>query len=310
MLGVDVDNLGKRYGDLDAVRGVSFAIRPGEVFGLLGPNGAGKTTTISMLSTLLRPSYGDAHVFGKSVVSEVRSVRRLVGIAPQDISLYPNLSAVENLDFFGRIYGVPSARLRTRAAELLDLVGLTARADERVDTYSGGMKRRLNLACGLVHEPRLLLLDEPTVGVDPQSRDHILGAVRRIAEGGMTVLYTTHYMEEAERFCDRIAIMDEGRIVAAGTLAELLQIVGMGEVIEIEGAPVAGEATRLGAIPGVTHVETTPHSTRLVVADSSRALAPVAAIVAERPGGVEGLNLHRVNLEQVFLQMTGKELRD
>src|SRR5215470_17508996 len=255
MLGVDVDNLGKRYGDLDAVRGVSFAIQPGEVLGLLGPNGAGKTTTISMLSTLLRPSYGDAHVFGKSVVSDVRSVRRLVGIAPQDISLYPNLSAVENLDFFGRIYGVASARLRTRAAELLDLVGLTARADERVDTYSGGMKRRLNLACGLVHAPRLLLLDEPTVGVDPQSRHHILTAIHGIARQGTTVLYTTHYMEEAERLCDRIAIMDEGRIVATGTLAELLQIVGMGEVIEIRATLGDGERARLRALPEVTHLE-------------------------------------------------------
>jgi ABC-2 type transport system ATP-binding protein len=310
MLGVDVDNLGKWFGDLEAVRGISLAIRPGEVFGLLGPNGAGKTTTLSMLSTLLRPSYGDACIFGKSVASDVRGVRQLVGLAPQDISLYPNLTARENLDFFGRIYSVPRRRLPPRREELLELVGLTTRPDQLVETYSGGMKRRLNLACALVHEPRLLLLDEPTVGVDPQSRDKILGAVRQIAQQGMTVLYTTHYMEEAERFCDRIAIMDEGRIVAAGTLSELLQIVGMGEVIEIPGAALEGEVARLRTVPGVTHVETTAHLTRLVVANISRALAPIAAIVAERPDGVEGLDIHPVNLERVFLQLTGKALRD
>jgi ABC-2 type transport system ATP-binding protein len=310
MLGVDIDNLGKRFGDVDAVRGISLAVQPGEVFGLLGPNGAGKTTTLSMLSTLLRPSYGDATIFGKSVVSDVRGVRQLVGLAPQEVSLYPNLTAQENLDFFGRLYSMPHRRLRARADELLALVGLTARSDERVDTYSGGMKRRLNLACGLVHEPRLLLLDEPTVGVDPQSRDHILAAVRQLAQQGLTILYTTHYMEEAERFCDRIAIMDEGRIVAAGTLPELLQIVGMGEVIEIAGAAAEGEEARLRAIPGVTRVETTPGRTRLVVANARRALVPIADIVADRPDGVETLDIHPVNLERVFLQLTGKELRD
>jgi ABC-2 type transport system ATP-binding protein len=310
MLGVEIDNLGKRFGTLEAVRGISFGIREGEAFGLLGPNGAGKTTTLSMLSTLLPPSYGDARIFGASLSADTRGVRQLVGLVPQDVSIYPNLTARENLHFFGQIYGVPARQLRGRSDELLDLVGLTARAEDLVHTYSGGMKRRRNLAWGLVHEPRLLLLDEPTVGVDPQSRNHILSAIRDIAKRGTTVLYTTHYMEEAERLCDRIAIMDEGRIVAAGTLAELLAIVGIGEVIEIRGELAECDRDRLGAIPAVTRVETSEHCTRIFVTDASRALAPIAAIVAERTGAIEHLEIHPVNLEGVFMHLTGKALRD
>jgi len=310
-LGVDIDNLGKRFGDLEAVRGISLEVRAGEAFGLLGPNGAGKTTTLSMLSTLLAPSYGDARVFGKSLTADVWAVRKLVGIVPQDVSLYPNLTARENLHFFARIYEAPARRVRARAQELLELVGLDSRADDLVETYSGGMKRRLNLACGLVHDPRVLLLDEPTVGVDPQSREHILDAIHELARAGTTVLYTTHYMEEAERVCDRIAIMDEGRIVAAGTLAELLQIVGMGEVVEIDGGVTEDDRARLRAIPEVTQVEAVnPRLTRVFVNSAARALAPIAAIVAARADAVDGLEMHPVNLEQVFMHLTGKALRD
>jgi len=309
-LGVEVENLGKRFGTVDAVRGISLAIREGEAFGLLGPNGAGKTTTLSMLSTLLPPSSGDARVFGRSLTADVRGVRQLVGLVPQDVSLYPNLTARENLDFFGRIYGVAALPRRRKADELLELVGLTARAGDLVHTFSGGMKRRLNLACGLVHEPRLLLLDEPTVGVDPQSRQHILDAIQAIARGGTTVLYTTHYMEEAERLCDRIAIMDEGRIVAIGTMEELLRIVGIGEVIEIHGTLGEADQARLRTIPQVHHVETGERLTRLVVEDAARALGPIGAIVAERAGAIEEIDIHPVNLERVFMHLTGKALRD
>src|SRR5262249_38690824 len=228
--GVDLVGLGRSFGDLDAVRDVSLHIEEGETVGLLGPNGAGKTTTLSMLATLLPPSSGDARIFGASLCRDAGAVRSLVGLAPQEISLYPELTADENLSFFGRIYGVGGATLRTRADELIDLVGLTPRRHDRVASYSGGMKRRLNLACSLLHAPRLLLLDEPTVGVDPQSRDRIFEAIRSLARNGKTILYTTHYLEEAERLCDRITIMDEGRILAAGTLDELLRIVGLGEV--------------------------------------------------------------------------------
>jgi len=309
-LGVEVDHLGKSYGATEAVRGIAFSIREGEAFGLLGPNGAGKTTTLSMLATLVPPSYGDARIFGSSLTGDVQRVRQLVGLVPQDISLYPDLTAWENLEFFGRIYGVSGTGLRSRAEELLALVGLTARAGERVDTYSGGMKRRLNLACGLVHEPRLLLLDEPTVGVDPQSRHHILTAIHGIARQGTTVLYTTHYMEEAERLCDRIAIMDEGRIVALGTLAELLAIVGVGEVIEIRGVLDPRDLAALRAIREVTRVETIKNVTNVVVNDASRALGPVALVLSERIGSVDGIEMHPVDLDRVFMHLTGKALRD
>jgi ABC-2 type transport system ATP-binding protein len=308
--GVEVEDLHKQFGSIEAVRGVSFHIQAGEVFGLLGPNGAGKTTTLSMLCTLLRPSHGDARIFGKSLLQDVVGVRRLVGLVPQDISLYPTLTARENLTFFGQVYGVARRSLGARAEHLLELVGLRSRADEPVHTYSGGMMRRLNLACGLIHEPRLLLLDEPTVGVDPQSRQHILDAIREIARQGMAVLYTTHYMEEAERFCDRIAIMDEGRIAATGSLPELLQIVGMGELIELRWVPDAGSLARLRAIEDVAQVETVDGVTRICVANAGRALGPIAAIIADCSGTVDGLEIHPVNLERVFMRLTGKALRD
>lgn len=227
---VEIAGLGHRYGDLEAVSDLSLEIGEGETFGLLGPNGAGKTTTLSMLSTLLSPSSGDALIFGRSLRKEVEAVRQVVGLAPQEISLYPDLSAEENLLFFGRIHGVRGAELRRRCARLLELVELTERRRDPVRTYSGGMRRRLNLAASLVHEPRLLLLDEPTLGVDPQSREKLLHVVNEIAVNGATVVYTTHYMEEAERLCDRIAIIDQGRVIAMGNLQELLAIAEPREV--------------------------------------------------------------------------------
>jgi ABC-2 type transport system ATP-binding protein len=310
MLGLAVNNLGKRFGAVEAVRGISFDVSVGETVGLLGPNGAGKTTTLAMLSTLLPPSCGDASIFGTRLTVDVRAVRHLIGLVPQDISVYPDLTARENLVFFGEIYQVPRRRLRPRADELLEMLGLSARADDRVGTYSGGMKRRLNLACGLVHQPRLLLLDEPTAGVDPQARNHILSIVREIARQGTAVLYTTHYMEEAEQVCDRIAIMDEGRIVAQGTLDQLLHIAGEGKVVEIRGDLSEIDCGRLRAIPEVTRVETAGDVTRIAVADVGRALASIAPLLTERGAAIRSLEIHSANLEEVFMHLTGKALRD
>jgi ABC-2 type transport system ATP-binding protein len=308
--GVHLRGLARSFGEVEAVRGVSMHIEEGETVGLLGPNGAGKTTTLSMLATLLGPSAGDADIFGASLCREAWTVRRLVGLAPQEVSLYPELTADENLRFFGRLYGLGGSRIRERADALLDLVGLLPRRHDRVATYSGGMKRRLNLACSLLHAPRLLLLDEPTVGVDPQSRDRIFDAIRELARGGKTILYTTHYMEEAERLCDRIIIMDEGRIVAAGTIGELLRIVGMGEVIELSGSgEVLGDG-RLASVPGVSKIERGERSIRIFVESAARALPAIAALVATAGEKLRAVQIYPVDLERVFMHLTGKQLRD
>ncbi len=304
---VRIDELARSFGPVEAVRGISLEIQEGETFGLLGPNGAGKTTTLSMLSTLLAPSSGDARIFGESLRRNVSEVKRIVGLAPQEISLYPDLTAEENMVFFGRISGVRGRRLHTRVKELLELVGLTPRRGERVRIFSGGMKRRLNLACSLVHAPRLLLLDEPTVGVDPQSRENLFQGIESFASEGTTVIYSTHYMEEAERLCDRIAIMDEGRIAAVGTREELLEIVGEGEVIEIRGRT---DTARLRRVAEVVDVESGGGVTRLLVRDAARALGPIGAALAESGHTEDGIEVYPVNLERVFMHLTGKELRD
>jgi ABC-2 type transport system ATP-binding protein len=303
-------DLARSFGGFEAVRGISLEIPAGETFGLLGPNGAGKTTTLSMLSTLLKPSRGDVLVFGASAVGDPAEVRRRVGLAPQQISLYPTLTGEENLAFFGRLHGVGPAAGRQRVERLLELVGLAARRADPVHTYSGGMQRRLNLACSLIHEPRLLLLDEPTAGVDPQSRENLFEVIQRIASAGTTIVYTTHYIEEAERLCDRIAILDEGRIAAVGTLQELLGMIGMGEVIEIRGAAAARRADSFEALPEVVKVERDEDVVRLYVSSASRALTLLAGLLRESGDQIESLEVYRVSLERVFMHLTGKALRD
>jgi len=303
-------DLARSFGSLEAVRGISLEIPAGETFGLLGPNGAGKTTTLSMLATLLPPTRGDVLVFGASAVDEPSEVRRRVGLAPQQISLYPMFTAEENLDFFGTLYGVPPAVRRQRIDRLLEQVGLAPRRADRVHTYSGGMQRRLNLACSLIHEPRLLLLDEPTAGVDPQSREKLFEVVREIAEAGTTIVYTTHYIEEAERLCDRIAILDEGRIAAVGTLRELLGALGMGEIIELRGPAIAGARLAREALPGVVKVERDNGVLRLFVKTAVDARALIAGPLREVEEEIESLVVHRVSLERVFMHLTGKALRD
>ena len=305
---LDVQGLRKAYGTLQAVDGVSFRIHAGETYGLLGPNGAGKTTTISVIATRLRPTSGDALVFGHSVGSNVGGVRRMIGFAPQDLSLYPGLTAFENLQFFGRMYGVPNARLKRRADELLEFVGLETRRDDRVDTYSGGMKRRLNLAISLVHEPRLLLLDEPTVGIDAQSRERIFSVIRELRTRGAAILYTTHYMEEAERLCDRMAIMDEGKIIAMGTLDALLGAHECSEIIDVHGLPSGVDVNRLREAPGVDRVELREHGVRLFVKNAATVLTPIQQAIG-RADGVH-IEISRFSLEKLFLELTGKELRD
>ncbi len=304
-----VNGLRKAYGRVVAVQDLSFEITEGEVFGLLGPNGAGKTTTISMIATQLRPTAGDAWVFGHSVQKETKRVRELIGLVPQDISLYPQLTARENIKFFGRMYGVPREKLDQRVEELLELVGLENRQNEPVEEFSGGMKRRLNLAVSLVHEPKLVLLDEPTVGVDPHSREKIFSIVRTLRDNGTALLYTTHYMEEAERLCDRIGIMDEGKIIAMGPLMQLLTNAGCSEVIDVRGLPPSFDWKSLHEIPGVCRVEHFDSGARLFVSRAVHALTPLHGRLARYADQVT-IEIAPLSLENLFLQLTGKELRD
>ena len=303
-------DLRRDYGDREVVRGVSLEVPEGEIFGLLGPNGAGKTTLLSMISTRVRPTSGDAWVHGKHVVHDVHSVRRLLNVAPQEEALYPSLTAAENLAFFAELYGVPRAERARRVAEALEAVELTGRKDDRVSTYSGGMRRRLNLGCALVSGPRLVLLDEPTVAVDPQSRAHIFDAVRALRARGTTIIYTTHYLEEAESLCDRIAIMDEGKIVACGTLPELLATSHATEVIELRLLAAPATVAPLEAVEGVQKVETVGNEIRLFTTRAQHALPRVYRALSAIGHGVVRTRVTPVTLDDVFLELTGKELRD
>jgi ABC-2 type transport system ATP-binding protein len=305
---LSVSELRRSYGSFEAVKGISFEIAHGEVFGLLGPNGAGKTTSISMLATAMRPSGGDATVLGHSISSERDPVRRVVGLVPQEISIYPALTAVENVRFFGRMYGVAAALLDERANTLLDMVGLTQRRNDRAETFSGGMKRRLNLAVSLVHQPKVLLLDEPTAGVDPQSRQLIFEIVRDLRERGAAILYTTHYMEEAQALCDRLGVMDEGKIVAMGTLGELLTRLECSETVEIRGVPPQEIRARFGNHTAVSRIDVEGETSRLLVTDVKSILGPLQQAFDQRSDVT--LQISPMSLGDLFLQLTGKELRD
>jgi len=304
-----VVGLSKRYGTRAAISDLNFDIGEGEIFGLLGPNGAGKTTTIAMLATQRRPSAGDATVFGYSARKETRLVRQMIGIAPQEISLYPDLTAAENLQFFGRIYGVKESELGKRMDELLALVGLDTHRDDQVCIFSGGMKRRLNLAVSLVHRPKLILLDEPTAGVDPQSREQILKIITGLRNEGNAILYTTHYMEEAERLCDRLGILSEGKLVAVGTLDALLSDLEFAEIIEVRGLPAGTDLAGIRAFEGVNHVEHREGIIRLYVKRAADFLWPLQRIISRSDQNVR-LKIAPLSLEDVFLQLTAREIRD
>lgn len=295
-----------------AVDGVSFEIQEGEIFSLLGPNGAGKTTTISILSCLLKPDAGEARVGGFSVTREAEKVKKLIGVVPQDIALYEDLSGRENLLFWGRMYGLKGTTLNNRVDEVLELIGLVDRQKDRLQKYSGGMKRRVNIGAALLHKPRLLYLDEPTVGIDPQSRRAILDGVKAFNAAGVTVLYTTHYMEEAQELSNRIGIMDKGAMIALGTQDELVRLVGERTRIDLA---VDHEAQTLAAqwrgLPGVADVSEPEDGRLWLFVDDANTLMPrlfdEARVVGAR---ITEINLAEPNLEMVFLHLTGRALRD
>ncbi len=304
-------DLRKRFGDLVAVDGVSFHIRAGETYGLLGPNGAGKTTTISMVAGLLARDGGDVVVAGQPLTARSTQEKAAIGLVPQDLALYPDLTGRENLAFFGGLYGMRKAELERRVTDVLEIIGLVERADDRTDEYSGGMKRRLNIGLGLLHGPKLLILDEPTVGVDPQSRRAILDSVEQLSTEGMSVLYTTHYMEEAERVCDRVGIIDEGKLVAEGTRRELVALVGKRDRIHLAAS---GDLRAAGAAASrmepVSETSVTSESIELIASGGRTLLPTLLATVHDAGATVSSVDVIEPDLEAVFLHLTGKALRD
>jgi ABC-2 type transport system ATP-binding protein len=304
-------DLRKRFGELVAVDGVGFQIEPGETYGLLGPNGAGKTTTISMIAGLLDRDGGEVMVAGQPVGTTSVRAKAAIGYVPQELALYPDLTGRENLRFFARLYGLGASETRLRSDQVLEVIGLADRADGRVKEYSGGMKRRLNIGIGLLHRPGLLILDEPTVGVDPQSRNAILESVASLSAEGMAVLYTTHYMEEAERLCDRVGIIDLGALRAEGTRRELVGLVGGRDRVELTAdGDLDAAASLAGSLPAVQ--EASPHegSLDLIVDDARTVLPRILEAVRGAGASVSAVEVKEPNLEAVFLHLTGKALRE
>jgi len=310
---LEVHNLVKKYADLTAVKGISFDIQEGEIFSLLGPNGAGKTTTISVLSTLFTPTSGDATICGHSVTREPMAVKNCIGVVPQELALYEDLTAQENLNFWGSMYGLSGKALSTRIDEVLEQIGLMDRAKQRIKTYSGGMKRRVNIGVGLLHKPRLLFMDEPTVGIDPQSRRAILDSVKELNRQGMTVLYTTHYMEEAQELSNRVGIIDHGELIALGTQAELTRQVGETDTLILhigENEDPLPLVSAIRQLPGVLQATETDHEISIVTPSAEELLAPVVTRADQLGIKVHSIDIREPNLEAVFLHLTGRALRD
>ena len=309
---LEVRELSKGYGNIKAVGGISFEIQKGEIFGLLGPNGAGKTTTISMLSCLIKPDSGDAFVDGCSILKDSMEVKKRIGVVPQDVSLYPTLSAQENLVFFGEMYGLTGSKLMEKVDEVLEVVGLKDRRKEAINKYSGGMKRRINIAVGLLPSPKLLILDEPTVGVDPQSRTNILETLKELNKKGLTILYTSHYMEEVEFLCHRIAIMDLGKIIAIGSLNELRLLVGERDLLRISTANEISKdlVETVKKIPDVSEARVLDESIEILTLHGRKLLPQIIEIFADTGVKIKSVEVKEPNLESVFLHLTGKELRD
>jgi len=308
---LEIRGLRKVYRDVVAVDGVDFTVEEGEVFGLLGPNGAGKSTTISMISGLVRPTGGTILLRGEDVTKTPDRMKEILGLVPQDVALYPTLTARENLFFWGRMYGIGGEQLKKRVEQALEYAGLVERANGRIDTYSGGMKRRINIAAALVHRPELLIMDEPTVGIDPQSRSHILETVLALNEEGITVIYTSHYMEEVEHLCTRIAIMDRGKMIACGTKDELRHIAGDADTVNVSVSEVApATIEELRSIPDVTHVTSLNGTVSVLVTDGAEKVSRILDVFKRGGSRVKSVSIEEPNLESVFLRLTGRALRD
>jgi ABC-2 type transport system ATP-binding protein len=322
---LEVENLVKKFGEFPAVKGVSFSVEAGEIFGLLGPNGAGKTTTISMLTGILEPTSGSARIGDFDISKDPIKVKHLIGLVPQDLALYPTLSARANLNFFGSLYGLGGKQLKERVDDVLEVVALTDRQNDPIEKFSGGMKRRVNIAAGLVHQPRLLFLDEPTVGVDPQSRNHIFESVLKLnRERGMSIIYTSHYMEEVELLCNRVAIIDQGQIIALDTIKNLVAMLGGGIIqvglkqvddnllIQLSQLEAVKNAT-LSSQPADGQGEAIASESKIVkieAENSRKAIVNVLGYMNNQDITITSLDILEPNLESVFLHLTGKKLRE
>ena len=307
---ITVDKVSKSFGNVVALKDIGFEIKKGEIFGLLGPNGAGKTTSINILSTLMRPDSGEVTLNGVNLRLHQNEGKQMIGVVPQEISLYESLSAYDNLKFWGSLYQIPSTVLETKIAAVLELVGLSDRQNDAVHTYSGGMKRRINIASAILHNPKILLMDEPTVGIDPQSRNRIFEIIESLNQQGMTIIYTTHYMEEAERLCDTIAIIDHGSVIARGTLDELKKISETKDILQIKTSPL--DDLNLSKLR--QHVALTfSHNTTELNFECKNINEQISEIITAILGSgieIQGIETQRASLESVFLKLTGKHLRD
>jgi ABC-2 type transport system ATP-binding protein len=308
---IQLRSVSKSFGNIEAVCNVSFNINRGEIFGILGPNGAGKSTIVNILNTLVKPDSGDVIIDGTNIKGDGDTIKLIMGVVPQEIALYEELTAFENLMFWGGLYNIPKNDLREKTEKTLEIVDLSSRKNDRIRTFSGGMKRRINIACSLLHNPKILVLDEPTVGVDPQNRNHIFEVIERLHDEGMTIIYTTHYMEEAERFCDKIAIMDVGHIIALGTLKELREISDARDLLTVQLADYGSDTISAvrSAIPSIRFDSTT----KTLEADCENISNEISVItnhIRNAGGVIERIYTRGTNLESIFLKLTGKRLRD
>ncbi|MDX2414642.1 MAG: ABC transporter ATP-binding protein [Bacteroidales bacterium] len=308
---IEVKSISKTYGKIVSLRDISFNIQKGEIFGLLGPNGAGKSTTVNILNTLLKPDSGEIYIDGANLLKDPGLSKTKMGVVPQEIALYDNLTAFENLIFWGGLYKVPGAILKKNAIEILELVGLSGRKNDRIKTFSGGMKRRINIACSLLHKPEILILDEPTAGVDPQNRNHIFEVIENLNSEGMTIIYTTHYMEEAERLCDTIGVIDLGTIRAYGTLSELREISGAMDIITIRSSGTTEkDFERIKNTIPYNIVDNSNNSLRIECDNISEDISGIIENLKAAGLDIKGVEAQGANLESIYLRLTGKKLRD
>jgi ABC-2 type transport system ATP-binding protein len=308
---IQLSSVSKSFGNIEAVKDVSFSIDKGEIFGILGPNGAGKSTIVNILNTLVKPDKGDVIIDGVNIKGDGDTIKLIMGVVPQEIALYEELSAYENLMFWGGLYDIPKQELKANVNKTLDIVDLVNRKDDRIKTFSGGMKRRINIACSLLHNPKILVLDEPTVGVDPQNRNHIFEVIERLNKEGITIIYTTHYMEEAERFCDKIAIIDVGRIIAQGTLKELREISDVNDQLTIKLADVNNETiTRITSENPLFRFDSASGALKVECGNIGNDIQIIINHVQNSGGVIERIYTQGTNLESIYLKLTGKELRD